>query len=176
MDGADDAFAAYRAAFFDRDHEEYLATVGERFRSRTSRCASSATTCQPRRRGRGWWTRRCALDSTIMLVDDPVKRVDNMTMAWGLEARVLFSTTAWPSCRRAFPPASQGLPRRRRQAGAQGCRAQGDSQRSHRPAQGLLGARPQALAGPHPRNGYANRCSTRARTAACSSRRYSIAC
>ncbi len=30
------------------------------------------------------------LDSLIMLVDDPVKRVDNMTMAWGLEARVPF--------------------------------------------------------------------------------------
>jgi asparagine synthase (glutamine-hydrolysing) len=30
------------------------------------------------------------LDSHIMLVDDPVKRVDNMTMAWGLEARVPF--------------------------------------------------------------------------------------
>jgi asparagine synthase (glutamine-hydrolysing) len=30
------------------------------------------------------------LDSQIMLVDDPVKRVDNMTMAWGLEARVPF--------------------------------------------------------------------------------------
>ena len=29
-------------------------------------------------------------DTTIMLVDDPVKRVDNMTMAWGLEARVPF--------------------------------------------------------------------------------------
>mgnify|MGYP001131389355 CR=1 FL=1 len=30
------------------------------------------------------------LDTSIMLVDDPVKRVDNMTMAWGLEARVPF--------------------------------------------------------------------------------------
>jgi asparagine synthase (glutamine-hydrolysing) len=30
------------------------------------------------------------LDSTVMLVDDPVKRVDNMTMAWGLEARAPF--------------------------------------------------------------------------------------
>jgi len=29
-------------------------------------------------------------DTTIMLVDDPVKRVDNMTMAFGLEARVPF--------------------------------------------------------------------------------------
>jgi asparagine synthase (glutamine-hydrolysing) len=30
------------------------------------------------------------LDTEIMLVDDPVKRVDNMTMAWGLEARTPF--------------------------------------------------------------------------------------
>ena len=30
------------------------------------------------------------LDQQVMLVDDPVKRVDNMTMAWGLEARVPF--------------------------------------------------------------------------------------
>jgi len=30
------------------------------------------------------------LDSLVMLVDDPVKRVDNMTMAWGLEGRVPF--------------------------------------------------------------------------------------
>ncbi|MEX2364748.1 MAG: N-acetylglutaminylglutamine amidotransferase, partial [Balneolaceae bacterium] len=30
------------------------------------------------------------LDTTVMLVDDPVKRVDNMTMDWGLEARVPF--------------------------------------------------------------------------------------
>src|SRR3954453_20876095 len=30
------------------------------------------------------------LDTQIMLVDDPVKRVDNMTMAWGVEGRVPF--------------------------------------------------------------------------------------
>ncbi|WP_375388730.1 N-acetylglutaminylglutamine amidotransferase [uncultured Amnibacterium sp.] len=30
------------------------------------------------------------IDTTVMLVDDPVKRVDSMTMAWGLEARVPF--------------------------------------------------------------------------------------
>ena len=30
------------------------------------------------------------LDTQVMLVDDPVKRVDSMTMAWGLEARVPF--------------------------------------------------------------------------------------
>jgi asparagine synthase (glutamine-hydrolysing) len=30
------------------------------------------------------------MDTRVMLVDDPVKRVDNMTMSWGLEARVPF--------------------------------------------------------------------------------------
>jgi asparagine synthase (glutamine-hydrolysing) len=30
------------------------------------------------------------LDTQIMMVDDPVKRVDNMAMAWGLETRVPF--------------------------------------------------------------------------------------
>ena len=30
------------------------------------------------------------IETSLMLVDDPVKRVDNMTMAWGLEARVPF--------------------------------------------------------------------------------------
>ena len=34
--------------------------------------------------------RALRLDTTVMLVDDPVKRVDNMTMAWGLEGRVPF--------------------------------------------------------------------------------------
>ena len=29
-------------------------------------------------------------DATTLVVDDPVKRVDNMAMAWGLEARVPF--------------------------------------------------------------------------------------
>ena len=31
-----------------------------------------------------------AYDVTTLIVDDPLKRVDNMTMAWGLEARVPF--------------------------------------------------------------------------------------
>jgi asparagine synthase (glutamine-hydrolysing) len=34
--------------------------------------------------------RALRLDSEVMLVEDPVKRVDNMTMAWGLEARTPF--------------------------------------------------------------------------------------
>src|SRR4029079_18491340 len=47
------------------------------------------------------------MDSTIMLVDDPVKRVDNMTMAWGLEARVPFLDHELVELAAAWPPELQ---------------------------------------------------------------------
>jgi asparagine synthase (glutamine-hydrolysing) len=40
--------------------------------------------------GKRFLNRVLAYDVTTLIVDDPVKRVDNMTMAWGLEARVPF--------------------------------------------------------------------------------------
>ncbi|QFT23069.1 Asparagine synthetase [glutamine-hydrolyzing] 1 [Pseudomonas sp. THAF187a] len=89
VDGAKDAFAAYRAAFFDREHDEYAACVqpawltgdmaGEFVREHFAQPGAEAAVDKALR-----------LDSTVMLVDDPVKRVDNMTMAWGLEARTPF--------------------------------------------------------------------------------------
>ena len=39
-----------------------------------------------------------------MLVDDPVKRVDNMTMAWGLEARVPFLVHELVELAATIPP------------------------------------------------------------------------
>ncbi|MEU3281518.1 N-acetylglutaminylglutamine amidotransferase [Streptomyces antibioticus] len=45
------------------------------------------------------------LDTHVMLVDDPVKRVDNMTMAWGLEARVPFLDHELVELAAACPPA-----------------------------------------------------------------------
>ena len=44
-------------------------------------------------------------DTTVMLVDDPVKRVDNMTMAWGLEARVPFLDHELVELAARIPPA-----------------------------------------------------------------------
>ncbi len=44
------------------------------------------------------------LDTTVMLVDDPVKRVDNMTMAWGLEARTPFLDHELVELAAACPP------------------------------------------------------------------------
>ncbi|UXY51391.1 N-acetylglutaminylglutamine amidotransferase [Pseudomonas tohonis] len=82
-------FATYRAAFFDRSHADYRDTVqpawltgdvaGDFVREHFARPGAEDPVDKALR-----------LDSTIMLVDDPVKRVDNMTMAWGLEARVPF--------------------------------------------------------------------------------------
>jgi asparagine synthase (glutamine-hydrolysing) len=44
------------------------------------------------------------LDTTVMLVDDPVKRVDNMTMAWGLEARVPYLDHDFVELAASCPP------------------------------------------------------------------------
>ena len=43
-------------------------------------------------------------DVTTLVVDDPVKRVDNMTMAWGLEARVPFLDHALIELAARCPP------------------------------------------------------------------------
>ncbi|WP_417356493.1 N-acetylglutaminylglutamine amidotransferase [Gallaecimonas pentaromativorans] len=43
-------------------------------------------------------------DSQVMLVDDPVKRVDNMTMAFGLEARVPFLDHELVELAASMPP------------------------------------------------------------------------
>ena len=86
----DDAVEAYSRVFFDRrwtamgevlepewivDTDAPTAFVTEQFGAPGAETAVDAALRN---------------DTTIMLVDDPVKRVDNMTMAWGLEARVPF--------------------------------------------------------------------------------------
>ena len=86
----DDAVAAYSRVFVDRSHAA-LADILEpdrmldydastRFISESFAAPGATDTLDAALR----------LDSSVMLVDDPVKRVDNMTMAWGLEARVPF--------------------------------------------------------------------------------------
>lgn len=75
--------------YFDRSHGEYLQTVAEPFRGEdhTGMLVERLLT-QP---GADTFIDRVLrMDTTTLIVDDPVKRVDNMTMAWGLEARVPF--------------------------------------------------------------------------------------
>jgi asparagine synthase (glutamine-hydrolysing) len=86
---SNDPVGDYAANFFDRDHDEYRGIMGSAFvdgdharnfvRAHFNRTGADDAVDKALR-----------IDSTIMLVDDPVKRVDNMTMAWGLEARVPF--------------------------------------------------------------------------------------
>jgi asparagine synthase (glutamine-hydrolysing) len=103
--GADEIFGGYRwyppllnskdplydyvGNFFDRSHTEFAAAVNPRFVDEDysfrfiEKHFSQKGAASP-------VDKALRVDSTIMLVDDPVKRVDNMTMAWGLEARVPF--------------------------------------------------------------------------------------
>jgi asparagine synthase (glutamine-hydrolysing) len=86
---SNDPVADYARVYFDRDQNEMAQTlapallngdysrefVEEFFRARRSTDPIDKT---------------LQLDTQIMLVDDPVRRVDNMAMAWGLETRVPF--------------------------------------------------------------------------------------
>ena len=104
--GADEAFGGYfwyskmqselgndldrfKAHYFDRTHQEFLAMVtpeyqGDDYTSKdiAQRLALPGADT--------FIDKILRLDTTTLIVDDPVKRVDNMTMAWGLEARVPF--------------------------------------------------------------------------------------
>src|SRR3546814_10610176 len=86
---SEDAVDDYARVFFDRDEAEYRRTVEPRFHgadySRDFVTAHFARSGAPRPVDKA-----LRLDTTVMLVDDPVKRVDNMTMAASLEARVPF--------------------------------------------------------------------------------------
>jgi asparagine synthase (glutamine-hydrolysing) len=86
---ADDPLGTYASVFFDRDHAEYARVVApELLGEDYSRAFVERHFATPG--ARHGIDRALRLDTTVMLVDDPVKRVDNMTMAWGLEARVPF--------------------------------------------------------------------------------------
>ena len=89
LQGSHQPVQDYLAAFRDRDHAEYAQTVQPQYL--TGDC--SADWVQAHFAGAGAddpVEKALRLDTTVMLVDDPVKRVDNMTMAFGLEARVPF--------------------------------------------------------------------------------------
>jgi asparagine synthase (glutamine-hydrolysing) len=79
-------FARY---YFDRPHAEYLETVTAAYRGEDYTSQKIAELlAEPG--AETFLDRILRLDVTTLVVDDPVKRVDNMTMAWGLEARVPF--------------------------------------------------------------------------------------
>ena len=86
---ATDALQTYQEAFFDRSFEEYRELVSPGLADQdwakefveTHFSGQGATRCIDK---------ALRIDTQVMLIDDPVKRVDNHTMAASLEARVPF--------------------------------------------------------------------------------------
>jgi asparagine synthase (glutamine-hydrolysing) len=79
-------FARY---YFDRPHTEFLETVTAAYRGEDHTSQRIAELlAEPG--AESFIDQVLRMDVTTLIVDDPVKRVDNMTMAWGLEARVPF--------------------------------------------------------------------------------------
>lgn len=85
-----DVVGDYAKVFFDRSHEVLATQLGDDWMPDTDISREIVGEHLLREGAATPVDRALRLDSQIMLVDDPVKRVDNMTMAWGLEARVPF--------------------------------------------------------------------------------------
>ncbi len=118
--GADEVFAGYfwyprmneaegapierfRPHYFDRSHEEFLSMVDPRYAGDDYTSAMIEEKLESIEADR-FIDAVLALDVTTLIVDDPVKRVDNMTMAWGLEARVPFLDHELVELAASMPP------------------------------------------------------------------------
>jgi asparagine synthase (glutamine-hydrolysing) len=105
MDAASGSdLARFAPYYFDRSHEEFLETVTPAYHGADWTSAKIDELL-----GQGgadeFLDKVLRLDATTLIVDDPVKRVDNMTMAWGLEARVPFLDHALVEVAAQMPPA-----------------------------------------------------------------------
>jgi asparagine synthase (glutamine-hydrolysing) len=105
------ALPAFSASFVDHSHEELLNILEPEWY-----CGSDVSTevLAANLQTPGAETALDAvlrLDTHLLMVDDPVKRLDNMSMAWGIEARVPFLDHELVELAAACPPelkASQG--------------------------------------------------------------------
>jgi asparagine synthase (glutamine-hydrolysing) len=118
--GADEAFAGYfwyarmqaesgnaverfSKHYIDRNYAEYLRTVEEKYQGENyTQIWLNKEFAKPN--ADEFMDKVLRTDITRLIVDDPVKRVDNMTMAWGLEARVPFMDTALVEHALSMPP------------------------------------------------------------------------
>lgn len=97
------ALDRFRRHYFDRDHDEFLDMTmpvfhgpdytGELIAAHLAEPFADEFIDQVLR-----------MDTTMLIIDDPVKRVDNMTMAWGLEARVPFLDHQLVELAASMPP------------------------------------------------------------------------
>jgi asparagine synthase (glutamine-hydrolysing) len=98
------AVDAYQKSFFDRPHEGVAELLAPEALVDSDVSREFVEAHFAREGADSAVDAALRLDTTIMLVDDPVKRVDNMTMAWGLEARVPFLDHEFVETMGACPP------------------------------------------------------------------------
>ncbi|HKK31437.1 MAG TPA: N-acetylglutaminylglutamine amidotransferase, partial [Alphaproteobacteria bacterium] len=87
---SNNAVTDYANAFFDRSHEKLAQHLNPAYLADRDESLAFVEEHFARPGANDPVDKALRLDTNVMLVDDPVKRVDNMTMAWGLEARVPF--------------------------------------------------------------------------------------
>ncbi len=88
-DPSGSALERFRRHYFDRDHDEFIEMTMPAYHGPdyTAQIVA-AHLAEPF--ADEFIDQVLRMDTTMLITDDPVKRVDNMTMAWGLEARVPF--------------------------------------------------------------------------------------
>jgi len=90
LQNSNDIVSDYRALFFDRDRTKLAKHLSTRWMADEDVPAKFVAKQLERPGAQDALDRALRIDTLTMLVDDPVKRVDNMTMAAGIEARVPF--------------------------------------------------------------------------------------
>jgi asparagine synthase (glutamine-hydrolysing) len=94
----------YERAFVDAGHDELIAELQAAWRLEDDVSGRFVRDHFRRPGAREPIDRALRLDAEVMLVDDPVKRLDNMSMAWGLEARTPFLDHELVELAAACPP------------------------------------------------------------------------
>ncbi|HOE43399.1 MAG TPA: N-acetylglutaminylglutamine amidotransferase [Rhodoferax sp.] len=96
--------ARFSQHYFDRDHAEYLQMIMPAFQVGDVTSALVATELT-KPLADEFLDQVWRFDATTLIVDDPVKRVDNMPMAWGLEVRTPFLDHELVELAAKMPPA-----------------------------------------------------------------------
>lgn len=104
LSASNDVARDYARVFFDRTHPRLGEHLDDAWKLDQDEAFAFVSAHLARSGADTPVDRALRLDSTVMLVDDPVKRVDNMTMAWGLEARVPFLDHELVECAARIPP------------------------------------------------------------------------
>ena len=76
--------------YFDRDHTDYAKTIKEKYVSNNYSKELIESLFKKQRSDIDYLDKVLRIDLSTLVIDDPVKRVDSMTMTHGLETRVPF--------------------------------------------------------------------------------------